>query len=422
MFAGSPPRTARPRMRAITCFALVLTIVLTLGSGAARAATPPIEGTWNFEGGQVAVQPDPAGGFTGVVVGPIAFAGCTHPLGQVIWQITGSGLSYTGTHVWFKTGCQPNPGGQSTWSITSTNPAQYTLTFCTAHPGTGAPDPAATPTHPVGNTLCYDLTQALSPSQAPAVPAATAAPRIVGTPKVGSTLTCVPGAYTNGPTGYDYQWSRDGTPIAGATSPKYVVTVSDEGLTLTCTVRALNSGGLGSAATSTGLIVPVPTRAQCPAANGRLSGRTLGLVTLGMTRAHTRRAYRRSSYVVSRYQDLFCLTPSGVRVGYSTPAVLKTLRRAQRRQLNGRVIWVSTTNAFYAVHGVRPGATVAAARTRLRLSRRFHIGRNYWYLAPNGSSVAVLKVSRGVVVEIGIGNRQLTRGHKAQLVFLKSVS
>jgi hypothetical protein len=419
MFASSP--LARLRLRAIT-FVVVSLGALALGAIPAYAASQPIEGTWNFEGGQVAVQVDPTGGFTGVVVAPITFAGCTHPIGQLIWGITGSGLSYTGTHVWFHSNCQPNPGGQSTWTITSMTPALYTLTFCTAHPGSGAPDPTATTGHPVGSTLCYDLTRALAPSQTPATPSSTGIPTIVGTPNAGDTLTCVPGSYTNNPTAFDYQWSRDGTPIAGATNATYTVATSDEGLTLTCTVRAVNAGGLGPAATSAGVLVPVPFVFRCPAATGTLSGQKLGLVKLGMTRAQARHAYTHSSNRGRQFEDFFCLTPIGVRVGYSSPTLLKTLPSHQSKQLKGRVIWSSTSNAFYSVHGVRPGATLTAARKVLKLAGPFHVGLNFWYLAPNGSSTAVLKVRHGIVEEVGIGNKQITQGHKAQLIFLKSFS
>jgi len=42
------------------------------------------------------------------------------------------------------------------------------------------------------------------------------------------------------------------------------------------------------------------------------------------------------------------------------------------------------------------------------------------YLAPAGRATAVLKVRRGVVDEIGIGQRSITRGRAAQRRFLTS--
>jgi C-terminal binding-module, SLH-like, of glucodextranase len=160
----------------------------------------------------------------------------------------------------------------------------------------------------------------------------------------------------------------------------------------------------------------------CPRATGRLHGRTLGRVTLGMTRAHARRRYTYSKTRETRFKDFFCLTPIGVRVGYASPALLRTLPRRERRHLAGRVVWASTSNAFYAVAGVRPGASLRTAARRLRLTRGFHIGRNDWYLAPNGASTAVLKVRHRVVEEIGIGTRRITHGRRAQRTFLKSFS
>jgi isoquinoline 1-oxidoreductase alpha subunit len=160
----------------------------------------------------------------------------------------------------------------------------------------------------------------------------------------------------------------------------------------------------------------------CPAATGRLTGETLGLVKLGMTRAQARHAYTHSSNRRKHFEDFFCLTPAGVRVGYASPALLKTLPAHERTKLEGRVIWASTANTFYEIHGVRPGATLAVAHRHLKLTGPFHIGLNSWFLAPNGRSTAVLKVRGGKVEEIGIGDKALTHGHHAQVAFLKSFS
>jgi hypothetical protein len=165
---------------------------------------------------------------------------------------------------------------------------------------------------------------------------------------------------------------------------------------------------------------PGATLPGCPRATGRLSGVTLGHVRLGMTRARARKAYTHSSNRGKGYEDFFCLTPTGVRVGYASPALLKTLPRTERKRFQGRVIWASTSSVFYAVHGIRPGASLAAARKKLKLEAPFRIGLNTWYLAPNGYSLAVLKARHGIVQEIGIGDRQLTKGRKAQRTFLKS--
>jgi streptogramin lyase len=255
---------------------------------------------------------------------------------------------------------------------------------------------------------------------AAAVPVDLTAPVISGTPKAGHKLACSSGKWSNNPRSFAYRWSYDSTTIQGATASTYKLATLDEGLSLTCTVSATNAGGAGPPATSRSVKVAVPVVAKCPAATGRLTGTSLGLVRLGLTRAQARHAYTHSSNRGKQYQDFFCLTPIGVRVGYASPKLLKTLAKAERAQLENRVIWASTSSAYYAIDTIRVGATISAAGHHLKLTGPIHVGRNDWYLAPNGASTAVLKVRGGIIEEIGIGSKALTGGHKAQLAFLTS--
>jgi hypothetical protein len=71
---------------------------------------------------------------------------------------------------------------------------------------------------------------------------------------------------------------------------------------------------------------------------------------------------------------------------------------------------------------VCPGATVTAASKKLKLGRVFHIGLNDWYLAPAGSATAILKARHGIVEEIAIADKVLTRRRSAQRTFLTSYS
>jgi hypothetical protein len=248
-------------------------------------------------------------------------------------------------------------------------------------------------------------------------PASVVAPAISGTPMAGDVLSCSPGTWAGQPVTFAYQWNRNGTPLAGATSSTYTVAALDEGSILTCTVTASNGSGSASM-TSVGVRVPVPFVPHCPAASGSLSGGRLGLVRLGMTRAQAHRAYRHNSDRRRRYEDFFCLTPIGVRVGYGSPKLLSAARASAH--VRGRVVWASTSNPSYAIDGVRPGATLAASRKRLRLDKMLRIGANDWYLAPAGSATAVLKVRHGLVQEVGIGVRALTRTRGAQRTFMLS--
>lgn len=80
-------------------------------------------------------------------------------------------------------------------------------------------------------------------------PVYTTAPTIVGTPQVGSSLTCDPGQWSNKPYSYVYSWSRAGTAIAAAqnlTINTYVPVNADQANTLTCTVTVANTIGATS--------------------------------------------------------------------------------------------------------------------------------------------------------------------------------
>ena len=117
--------------------------------------------------------------------------------------------------------------------------------------------------------------------------------------------------------------------------------------------------------------------------------------------------------------DFFCPTNGGIRVGYATGPLLRTVPRRQRGRLQGRVVLVLTANAHFAIRGIRPGARLAVARRRLHLTR-FHVGLNYWYLAPDGPARAILKVRRGRVEEIGIATPTFTSQRRVAARFLRS--
>ena len=91
-----------------------------------------------------------------------------------------------------------------------------------------------------------------------------------------------------------------------------------------------------------------------------------------------------------------------------------------RDRLDGRIVLALTANRNYALDGVRPGARLATVAERLALGAPFRWGRNTWYLVHGRRANGVIKVRRGVILEVGIANRALTDHRVAEQQLLRS--
>ena len=90
------------------------------------------------------------------------------------------------------------------------------------------------------------------------VPVNTATPVVTGLPYAGATFSCTQGTWTNVPTGFAYQWLRDGANIVGATLSTYLGVTADQGHSVSCAVIASNAGGASIAANSNAIAIAVP--------------------------------------------------------------------------------------------------------------------------------------------------------------------
>jgi hypothetical protein len=181
-------------------------------------------------------------------------------------------------------------------------------------------------------------------------------------------------------------------------------------------------GGVNLTTSTSGGATAAPTkRVSCPQATGRLSGQRLGPLMLGLTRTQARHLLTHWSTRGRRYMDFYCLSPIGIRAGYSTPALLRTLSKQVRARVQGRIVLALTANHYYALRGVRPGTRLAKVARRLRIGRRYQVGSNAWYLPPNGSSRGVLKVRHGIIEEIGVADSRLTMGIGAARLLLRTL-
>jgi hypothetical protein len=120
--------------------------------------------------------------------------------------------------------------------------------------------------------------------------------------------------------------------------------------------------------------------------------------------------------------DFFCPSHGGIRVGYASGALLKAFSRATATRLRGRAVLILTANRHYALRGIRPGTRLSAAvARRLHAGRGYGVGRNTWYLTPDGRlSHGVLKVQHGVIGEIGIASGALTSSRAHARRFFRS--
>ena len=123
------------------------------------------------------------------------------------------------------------------------------------------------------------------PPPPPPVPSALTPPLITGSTNQGQTLTETHASWSNGPTGYTYQWEdcdskgNNCSPVAGATGPTYLLSAIDVGSTIRVTETAKNATGLGSPAASVATAVvgpPPPVALSLPTiAGGSSQGQTL---------------------------------------------------------------------------------------------------------------------------------------------------
>jgi hypothetical protein len=160
--------------------------------------------------------------------------------------------------------------GPGTWSL-PLNTVTYVWQRCAADGTTGCQTVGTGDRYLVadaddGNTIVLAATATASgqttTAKSPAliisrtpIPQNAVAPSIGGTPARGTTLTAVPGTWTNSPTQFAYQWRRCDVgggcqDVPGATSPSYTLTRDDEGEAMLIVVTAANAVGSGTASSA----------------------------------------------------------------------------------------------------------------------------------------------------------------------------
>ena len=332
-------------------------------------------------------------------------------LGQTLTCSSGNWSAHPTSfaYQWNRDGSPISGATSNTYVITTDDQGHSLTCTVTATNGLG--------TGPAATSSAVSVPAALPP---PGAPVNTAAPGVSGTPTPGNMLSCSQGTWSGGTTGFAYQWNRNGSSISGATGSTYKVQIADEGSSLTCTVTASNATGPGAPDTSGPIVVAEPGTLSCPKPTGRLSGSSLGKLALGLTQARARHTLTHRQASTGSGVDNFCLYGGwGIRAGYPSSKLLRSLSRKERARVKGRIVLALTGNPYYALDGATPGTKLTAAITKkLRVGKVIAIGLNDWYIAPGKVSQGVLRVRGGIIQEVGIANKTLTNGRAAQKRFL----
>jgi hypothetical protein len=293
------------------------------------------------------------------------------------------------------TSCTPISGATgSSYTLQASDVGEYVTVTVTAHNASSST--ASSQPTPLG-----PVTSSTPVTTPPSVPTEQSPPTVSGTPLPGHTLTCDPGTWTGNPT-FTFGWNRGSTPIAGASAHTYVVTVLDEGQTITCTVRASDAAGSASATSGTAIVAQIGTL-TCPKPIGSLTATHVGPLSLGETQAKARVALRR--YRVTHFGfDYFCQYGGwGERGAYK----------------DHRFVLLLTGNPYYKLNGASVGLPIKDVKG-LKLGKEIVIGLNDWYVAQGAKSNWVFKVRDGIIGEMGITEKAQTRTAAAQRKFLSS--
>lgn len=145
-----------------------------------------------------------------------------------IWTKTPTGYAYA----WLRNGVVITGESLASYTLTAADVGAYITVSVVASNASGSGSAATSAT--------------IGPVQAMAagvVPDVTIAPTITGTAQVGRFLFVSTGTWDHSPTGYAYQWLRDGVEIADATSNFYLLAAADEAANISARVIATNDVG-----------------------------------------------------------------------------------------------------------------------------------------------------------------------------------
>jgi hypothetical protein len=121
-----------------------------------------LAGVWSFQGGQVAIVPQPDGTLTGTVVRATRFSDCVHPVGERMWTRMDrqSDGQLFGGHQWYvvEDCTRVTDPGPSAWRLLPQPDGAAVLRFCDSRPERPTTQPSIAPdgSSTGVNGRCYD--------------------------------------------------------------------------------------------------------------------------------------------------------------------------------------------------------------------------------------------------------------------------
>jgi hypothetical protein len=219
-------------------------------------------------------------------------------------------------------------------------------------------------------------------------------PQVSGTPTVGQQLTCLRGTWTGKPPPmFTYQWLRDGTSLASATSSTYTVELADVGHELSCKVTATNGEGTGEATSGA-----VHAQATGGSARGTESSPLSGALTptaaelVGSLRAQLARAQHHARISSLRKKGLYAFS-----VLASVPGTLNLVwyqvSAGSHHSASSRPLILALSSTAFATAGIKQVKLrlTSAGRRLIAQSSSLELTLKGQFVPAQGRPVAWLK-------------------------------
>ena len=318
--------------------AIATSYVVVGGSGGDVGSTlRVVETATNPDG-----TPSAASAPTGVVTEPTTPVNTAEPLisgsaveGSTLTISTGTwaGTSITYTYRWLRCGAGGGlPDGSDCPSIPGATSSSYTLVTADIGRRLRA---QVTASNVAGTaTATANPSDVVQQSSTSGPPRNLVEPSITGTFVVGRFLSASLGTWAGATLSYAYQWMRCGadgglpdgsncTPISGATTSSYTLTVDDVGQRMRIRITASNSLGTQTVASNASAEVTA-TSSTTPAAQAPLNSvlpAILGSATVGTTLTASVGLWTGTAPLLYSYQWLRCGADGGQSTGVGCPAI-----------------------------------------------------------------------------------------------------